>query len=553
MKSHPTSLSSAVVAEMQNVNDRRETPLPLHNTGGGTTPPSHFWSDRLFEGGLIISLALYYIFCNPSLPIGLFPHANPLFALPFLVLFAIFCWYRLPFAIALLPLTLPYYFYQKPIIGSSRFSLVEITLGICVLVALLRHLFIHQERRLSWTRLRNLLGPFLLPILVFLLVAGLSITIAYAQKPALRTFREEVLDPLLYVVLALSYLRTRQDLQRLLVALLGTGMVIALLGIGQMLFFQNTLVKEADGIRRVHTVYGSANSIGLLFDYVIPLALALLMARISWRVRLVVLALCVPLFYTLYLSNSRGAWIAVPVAAIFIVAFAMRNRKVLLISGSILAVVLVISAFVFQTQISEFVNGHTNAKGISSLAKRPYIWQSALNMIHDSPWLGYGLDNWLCHYSPNKVCKNNLHKYWIVRDPVTHASTGLADEPNISHPHNVFLHVWVSMGVFGLLAFGVVLILFFWLFARIIKQLARSQLADSPHLRWMAVGLAGAMLAAMLQGQIDSAFLEQDLAFCFWMLVTALLLLRDLSGTTWRDASGRPLDRRQVGLVKATE
>jgi len=38
---------------------------------------------------------------------------------------------------------------------------------------------------------------------------------------------------------------------------------------------------------------------------------------------------------------------------------------------------------------------------------------------------------------------------------------------------------------------------------------------------------------------IDSSFLEQDLAFCFWMLVLALLLLRALSGTPWRGRSSR--------------
>ncbi len=42
------------------------------------------------------------------------------------------------------------------------------------------------------------------------------------------------------------------------------------------------------------------------------------------------------------------------------------------------------------------------------------------------------------------------------------------------------------------------------------------------------------MLAALIQGQVDSSFLEQDLAFCFWMLVTALLILRVLTGTPWR-------------------
>ncbi len=57
---------------------------------------------------------------------------------------------------------------------------------------------------------------------------------------------------------------------------------------------------------------------------------------------------------------------------------------------------------------------------------------------------------------------------------------------------------------------------------------------NRPYLQWMTIGVGAAMLAALIQGQVDSSFLEQDLAFCFWMLVTALLLLRVLSGTPWR-------------------
>jgi putative inorganic carbon (HCO3(-)) transporter len=47
--------------------------------------------------------------------------------------------------------------------------------------------------------------------------------------------------------------------------------------------------------------------------------------------------------------------------------------------------------------------------------------------------------------------------------------------------------------------------------------------------------VGAAMLAALVQGQVDSAFLEQDLSFCFWTLVAVLLLLRVLSQTPWRD------------------
>ena len=50
----------------------------------------------------------------------------------------------------------------------------------------------------------------------------------------------------------------------------------------------------------------------------------------------------------------------------------------------------------------------------------------------------------------------------------------------------------------------------------------------------MTIGVGAAILAGMIQGQVDSSFLAQDMAFCFWTLVAALLLLRVLSGASWR-------------------
>src|SRR5437588_9809240 len=176
-----------------------------------------------------------------------------------------------------------------------------------------------------------------------------------------------------------------------------------------------------------------------------------------------------------------------------------------------------------------------------------YLYQMSQNLIHVSSWFGYGIDSWLCHYSYNTTaCTPHLHHYLIAKDLVTGRSTDLKLEPFLSHPHNVFLHVWVSIGIFGLLAFAGVLGLFFWLFVRILRHLRYlsylSYLSYLPSTgmkeklpwQWMTIGVGAAMLAAMIQGLVDSAFLEQDLAFCFWILVVALLLLRTLSGTNWR-------------------
>ena len=507
---------------------------------------SPFWRDRFIEAGLILSIALYYITGNASLGTSGFFHLNPLFSLPFLVIFAVLCWYRLPFAVALLPLALPYYLLQKTVVGAYSFSLTEIALGVCLIVALLQLLFRGSTWQywLSWRELLDRLGPFTVPILVFLAAAAISITVASEPHLALRAFRKEVFDPLVYFLLVLFCLRSRGDLMRLSGALLATGLMVAFLSLAQYFFFRNQLVLETSNILRVHAAYGSANDVGLLLDYVLPIGLALVVAKLpgsigvlkSWQFRSLAIALCLPLVLVLYLSQSHGAWIAIVAAIFFIAVFSIRDRKVLIVAAILFLMVSGLVFAVFHTRIISFLlDSHVNVQGISTATKRLYLWKTALNMIHDSPWFGYGLDNWLCHYSRNTVCYiPGLKHYWILTDPVTHIPTGLMDEPDLSHPHNIFLHVWVSVGVFGLLAFIVLLVLFFWFFIRVLSHLRSTESGGNLLLQWMTTGIGASMFAALVQGQVDSSFLEQDLAFCFWILVAALLLVRVLSKTSWR-------------------
>ncbi len=503
---------------------------------------SPFWHDRLVEGALVASMALYYVVGNINLGKGYLFHLNPLLSLPFLLIFALLCWYRLNIALALLPLALPYYLLQKTVYSHYAFSIAEIALAVCVLVFLLQLVFRHDRWPLAslWRDIRTYLGPFALPILVFLLAAAFSLVIAYDRHVALRAFREEVFDPLVYLLLALFCLHTRRDIARLLLALLATAFVVALIGFAQYFILKDLFasVPMLDSSDRVHAMYGSANSIGLLFDYTLPIGFALMLTKIrtnsileSWWFRVILLAAYVPLLFVLYESQSRGAWVAIAVALLFVVALSIPSRKVLLAGGLAFIVVAVVFALFFHTRIINFiVEDHTSATGVSTLTKRLYLWQVALNMIHDSPWSGYGMDNWLCHYSLNTVCFTpHLYHYW---GSVPGAYNILRSEPDLSHPHNILLHIWVSMGVFGLLAFISILLLFYWLFARILASPSSSNVQS--RMRWMTLGVGAAMLAALIQGMVDSSFLEQDLAFCFWMLVAALLVLRVLTGTPWR-------------------
>ena len=514
---------------------------------------SPFWQSRLVEAAMILTLGCYYVVGNSNLGGSKIFTLNPLLSLPFLLAFALLAWYRLPFAVALLPITIPYFYLEKPIYSHYQFELAEITLYVCLALALVQ-LFSRRNTwdfRLAWRAVRERLGPFAIPMLVFVLAAAISIVIAFERRDALRAFREEIVAPLLYLLLVFYCLRARQDVARLLLALFASAFIVSLQGLVQYYFFRNTIAPDPDGVRRVHALFGSANNVGLFFDYSLPIGLALLISGHrevfgflkTWGVRIAIGVALLPMLFVLYLTQSGGAWVAIGCAVLFIVLLSLPNQRIFWWSCLGLLVVGLAGGFVLRHHIIDFLNRHLSVNGVSTFTKRLYLWESALKMIRDRPLFGFGLDNWLCYYSANTVCVDpamNLHHYWVLYIPGTHTFTALVDEPTLSHPHNIFLHVWVSMGIFGLLAFVAVLTLFAWLFTRILKTLRVLGGEKRDALRWMVVGVGAAILAGIVQGQVDSSFLAQDMAFCFWTLVAALLLLRVLSGTPWRKARSRP-------------
>ncbi len=505
---------------------------------------SGFSRDFVVGLGMILAMALYYVVGNPNLAYtGFLAHINPLVSLPFLLIFFVLCWYRLPLALALLPLTVPYYLLPKTVFDHANFSLAEITLLVCVGVAGVQLILWQTTWRywLPWRELWDRVGLFSIPIAVYVVVAVISMLGAYDSHVALRGLREFVIEPLLYLLLLLYCFRSRQDLIRLFTAFLAAAAIIGLLTLAQYLFFRSALLPDVDGLVRPASVYGSANDVGILFDYTLPFAMAFVIvdtsrvigeARARW-LRILALAYCLFALLIFFLLQSLGTWVAMAVAVLFLAALSLPNRKVLLVSVAVFAVVVVVVALVFHTRITNLLFAHhVNASNVSTTQKRLYLWQAAWHMFKDYPLFGVGLNNWSCHYSLNTVCYTpHLKHYWITLIPGTSIPTGVKEEPGLQ-PHNDILNVAVSVGIFGLLAYFVIIALFYWLFARIMQHVGKVK--DAGLLRWMVIGVGTAFLAALVQGQVDSAFLTEDGSYLFWALVASLLLLRVFSATPWR-------------------
>ena len=87
-------------------------------------------------------------------------------------------------------------------------------------------------------------------------------------------------------------------------------------------------------------------------------------------------------------------------------------------------------------------------------------------------------------------------------------------EPDLSHPHNFLLDLWIRLGIVGVLLFGVMQ-RFFW---QQNLQNLRSFPAD-PLFFALTTGIIGSMVNLLTHGLIDNSIFVSDLAFVFMLLL----------------------------------
>jgi O-antigen ligase len=114
-------------------------------------------------------------------------------------------------------------------------------------------------------------------------------------------------------------------------------------------------------------------------------------------------------------------------------------------------------------------------------------------MIGDHPWTGVGPDQFLYQYGRRYV------------DPAGWA------ERYTSHPHNIVLDIWLSLGVPGLVAFTILAIA--------VGRQVRTAGSSGYFVTGTAVAATGALAAGLAHGMVDNGFFLPDLAVLTWTLM----------------------------------
>ena len=415
---------------------------------------------------------------------------------------------RLRLALALVPAFAPFVM-QPKYIGHLTFAPTELLIGLdgAIAVALV---LTGRTFDLPWRKVRD--SPFFGPALLFLVAATLSTLVAYDRHLALHAFRERVLDPLVYACLLLLFVRKRADWNWILAGVVAGGVAAGAIGLGQVALQRDLSTVNGTGIKRVQSLYGSPDNLGLLFDRVIPVWLvAALHGRSGRRLNVVLWSAGPLLIVPFVLTFSIGAWIATAVACALIAVIARPWGRWAVLLLAIVAGLGV--AVKYRSVERAFQAGHSN-----STQTRIDVWRSGLAMIRNRPVFGIGPDNFQRLYAPTRAQDKYNN---VCRPGAGYMQPGAGSEPCLSHPHNEFLDFWLSAGVLGL--FGYTWLLYvFWRDALYLYRLDADAWRSSLLLAVMA-----AMLAGIIHGLIDNSYWLVDLSLLFWLLCAAVSWLHD--------------------------
>ena len=334
-------------------------------------------------------------------------------------------------------------------------------------------------------------------LLVLSAASSLLWALPEGRGEALRTLRWIIVEPLLWLVMvrvaSVQRMITAPQLIRTLVV---TGSSVAMIGLlqfvgidlapllGSKRAFSDNVVATGN-IRRVASVYGHANNLGLMLDRVWPWALAAL-ALTQWRSRWH-WGLVIGIAGGILVSFSRGAWLATALASVLVgsIVFsdALRKHRVWVISAMAIGLALV-------TTLALASRGNSSG----SIDARVLLWQESITWIQTRPW-GLGLGQFYFYHNP-EYC------YSII-DPQLIGTS----EQYAAHPHNFILDAWLNLGPIGVIALLAIVATAVW------RGLRRGWQLSIPLLA------AITLLTTLIHGTIDQFFFVTDLVYCFWALI----------------------------------
>lgn len=273
--------------------------------------------------------------------------------------------------------------------------------------------------------------------------------------------------------------------------------------------------------RRAVATLENPNMLGEYLILIIPIALGMLfgrgegMRRISAFFSLGVLGVC------LILTWSRGAWLGL-IFGVLLFLLMWNRRSIWIIFAGIASLPLMMTVLP-SSIVSRFTSIGNMAD--SSTSYRVHIWRATVNMIYDNAFSGIGV---------GEGAWNKLYPLYAFQ--------GVETAP---HSHNLYLQIWLEIGIVGLLAFLVFIFLIyqsgFSLFSKLSDSAFITSLDIAPPVQLDSDKVSGAdrnkeikraknqlristaaplcgLFAVLVQGMTDYSWYNYRLFLMFWLV-----------------------------------
>ncbi|MFH1866938.1 MAG: O-antigen ligase family protein [Patescibacteria group bacterium] len=411
-----------------------------------------------------------------------------------LILLAWLAWRNLPSAVAAIVLLAPSYLIKSSI-GIIPTTFLELVIYITMLVCLIKY-FTKISAEDSFKLLLNKLRPLSLIIACWLLAASIAVVVSPDLRLSLGVLKGWFIDPVIFLGLLVSAIKTPKDWLKVLTAFWSSASLLAAYGLIEYGFGWGL---QSDNL--LNSVYQPANYLAMYLVPAIFVGAALI--RSSWPSyfsKLNLLILVIDL-WALYLTKSYGGFLALVLGAAVFIWFALSSqvklrRRIFLC----FLVVIVVGGFVIAQQ-PKFQKLLTRDPR-SSLTTRQEIWQTAWILIKEQPVVGWGLGNFQESY--------RSHVKYITLTPL---------EWQVVRAHNLYLNLWIEVGLLGLLVFIYLVIKYLW---QLVPDLKSNVLGR----RLWASALVAIIVATLIHGLVDTPYFKNDLSLVFFLVIGAGLLFR---------------------------
>jgi O-antigen ligase len=353
--------------------------------------------------------------------------------------------------------------------------------------------------------------PLLLPFVLFIFAAALSITVASSLTDSIQELTKWIEMLAAYWLVAQFF--DAKQVQRLLLVIFCAGLAEAALGAYQYYFRagpEGFLLFGGANLRAYGTFEQPnpyAGYLGLILPLAFGTGLGILLdiARrgikaenfFRYVLALVGIGATGAMLAALFFSYSRGAWIAsaaaLGVTGLLILVRSKRAATLAIILGLIVVIVLglgeinVVPNIIAErfASVGDYFN-FEDVRGIRAnddnfaLLERRAHWQAALGMFEDNPILGVGFGNYAVAYPQYAL------PMWS--DPLGHA-------------HNYYLNVLAEAGAIGFVTYLI-------LWGALVWRVGRAVIIAQTWRQAVLAGAFGVLVALSIHNFFDNLFVH---------------------------------------------